>query len=671
MPDEIRLLCWVQGDVINRVFAVRVKRTDTVVELRKAILQEKPSFQNIDADELEPHKFDIPAASFNDDSSRLIKLENGLRLTAFMGISTIWKEEPDQGILSVILPRPAGTTVTPSSSKHGKFSDEGRDETDDSRPPKRIRLGSSVSDQNASMLADWSDFWETLWGKGMDHFNVEHTETHTIQLDSRDLKFKVMKIHDAFRLDIKGLLIRDEWDLTWDHVEAVSADGVRNLIVIGQTGIGKSLSLYYLLSKRLAQGLPTLFQDEPEVVWFFDKSGVCALESLMDWAAIPGISKKDSHWALVDSNWTVESPARCKLHLLVKIGGAGQGRSHHFYSKPFSMEELLEGNSLQRTVAKEDDIREFYVKYGPSAHNCYEACASAKEMTEYRNKLERTIKRLQWDTIERIIASADFTPQSDAESYMVVLIEPADDERLHPKGNVIRRTVMRLLWQQHGAQLNRKAKELFHILSKRKVSSPTARWIYEVQIHELLEKGINVPLDHMAIVVNNRKDAINDTYVASKVGPGRWESQRMEYVPFTANDRMLDLEPSRYYVPIDPTHATYDSFTFEVISPSRYSDPVLKPADATLLSTDELLNLDSIGLFTVFQATKGREHDLNAKGLNYIVALGKHRNLKAMAIRYIAVIPAGHEVKIKSPVAWRNKLGMYVMQVANYEPLYT
>jgi hypothetical protein len=56
MSDEIRLSCWVQGDVIDRVFAVNVNRTHTVVELRKAILQKKPSFQNISADELEPHK---------------------------------------------------------------------------------------------------------------------------------------------------------------------------------------------------------------------------------------------------------------------------------------------------------------------------------------------------------------------------------------------------------------------------------------------------------------------------------------------------------------------------------------------------------------------------------------------------------------------------------------
>jgi hypothetical protein len=48
-------------------------------------------------------------ASIDDNSSHLIKLEHGLRLTAMIEISTIWKDQPPKGILSVILPCPAGS----------------------------------------------------------------------------------------------------------------------------------------------------------------------------------------------------------------------------------------------------------------------------------------------------------------------------------------------------------------------------------------------------------------------------------------------------------------------------------------------------------------------------------------------------------------------------------
>jgi hypothetical protein len=56
MLDGYRLLCLVQGDVLDRLFAVRVKPNETVVELRQAILREKPSFLNVNADQIEPYK---------------------------------------------------------------------------------------------------------------------------------------------------------------------------------------------------------------------------------------------------------------------------------------------------------------------------------------------------------------------------------------------------------------------------------------------------------------------------------------------------------------------------------------------------------------------------------------------------------------------------------------
>jgi hypothetical protein len=87
-------------------------------------------------------------------------------------------------------------------------------------------------------LADWSDFWKKLWETGMEHFKAQYIETRSIQIDGTALNFNVMKVHEAFGLNVTGLLIRDEWDITWSHSEAAYAEGVRNLIIIGQTGIG-------------------------------------------------------------------------------------------------------------------------------------------------------------------------------------------------------------------------------------------------------------------------------------------------------------------------------------------------------------------------------------------------------------------------------------------------
>ena len=48
MSDKIRLLCWIQGDGPNHIFAIRVSLSDSVIELKKAIHEKEcriPWFQ--------------------------------------------------------------------------------------------------------------------------------------------------------------------------------------------------------------------------------------------------------------------------------------------------------------------------------------------------------------------------------------------------------------------------------------------------------------------------------------------------------------------------------------------------------------------------------------------------------------------------------------------------
>jgi hypothetical protein len=56
MSNEIKLWCWVQGDEVYRVFDIQIKPSDTISTLKRLIRDEKPSFQHIAADILEPRK---------------------------------------------------------------------------------------------------------------------------------------------------------------------------------------------------------------------------------------------------------------------------------------------------------------------------------------------------------------------------------------------------------------------------------------------------------------------------------------------------------------------------------------------------------------------------------------------------------------------------------------
>ena len=56
MSDKIRLLCWIQGDGPNHVFAIRVGLSDSIIELKEAIREKNVEFQYFSANYLEPWK---------------------------------------------------------------------------------------------------------------------------------------------------------------------------------------------------------------------------------------------------------------------------------------------------------------------------------------------------------------------------------------------------------------------------------------------------------------------------------------------------------------------------------------------------------------------------------------------------------------------------------------
>jgi hypothetical protein len=107
----------------------------------------------------------------------------------------------------------------------------------------------------------------------------------------------------------------------------------------------------------LALGLTTFFQDAPDHVWLFDKSGVRSLSSEMLWVEIRGLSEDHTAWALVDSNKAVEDPAPVLYSLespffIVEAASPRKhrrtwvkyhGNTRFFYTNPFSLEEILRG----------------------------------------------------------------------------------------------------------------------------------------------------------------------------------------------------------------------------------------------------------------------------------------------------------------------------------------
>jgi len=225
---------------------------------------------------------------------------------------------------------------------------------------------------------------------------------------------------------------------------------------------------------------------------------------------------------------------------------------------------------------------------------------------------------LTWDEIDRVVSKEFFEPKFDDEtSFLIMLILPADDDkRIIDRATIITRTILRLLWKAHRVQLKRRSRELFHLFPRKRETSVTAEWsgellhsfsrtsvtagwLFEAIVHDLLDEGIDVRIDPMVLERNNCPNAINDKHVASNIGAKIWQSSAMEYVPFTQNDRALVLQPLHYYVPVDPPHPTYNSFTFELAPCAFYEGPILNPKDKEIYDK-ALLNEVSFRLFLLY-----------------------------------------------------------------------
>ena len=81
----------------------------------------------------------------------------------------------------------------------------------------------------------WLELYNELWGKGLKNFEDQYI-VH--QPDKNGGSFRIMKNHPAFDLNLKGLLVRDEWDITWDRAEKARVERFSNFIIVGQPGIG-------------------------------------------------------------------------------------------------------------------------------------------------------------------------------------------------------------------------------------------------------------------------------------------------------------------------------------------------------------------------------------------------------------------------------------------------
>lgn len=330
-------------------------------------------------------------------------------------------------------------------------------------------------------------------------------------------------------------------------------------------------------------------------------------------------------------------------------------------------------------------IRNFHIKYGPSARNCYFACGADNGLSHHDNSVNRYIESVSLDTLIQLISARGLTPwYSDQGStpshYSIIIIEPVADNPLVSKANIITRTVMRRLWKAQHHYIQQRAMELSYLFLRHPESSTTAAWLFEGFVHDLLDNGIDQPLYQLNAELNNANTK-NDSYSMPQTQPTtQWKSQEMEYTSFTGTNDQLDLCKDYYYVhiPIKWCFPTYESFTYEVTTPT-YQGPILDIHGnvltrvrsnyfhyllISLVMQEAKHSLPEIGLFTIFKIIMPQQHDVNESGLVKLLEISAYNRLKAIAIRYVAVFPP-YSGTIESPVTWRGKVSMFGLHLSS------
>jgi len=79
----------------------------------------------------------------------------------------------------------------------------------------------------------WTKLWGKFWGKGLENLKNKRIEAHSIKINGKPVYFNVMETQKAFQLSLViGLLILNDWEVTWSHAIAACDRGVLSFILV-------------------------------------------------------------------------------------------------------------------------------------------------------------------------------------------------------------------------------------------------------------------------------------------------------------------------------------------------------------------------------------------------------------------------------------------------------
>ncbi|KAJ6553481.1 hypothetical protein DFH09DRAFT_1495827 [Mycena vulgaris] len=216
------------------------------------------------------------------------------------------------------------------------------------------------------------------------------------------------------------------------------------LIITGLPGIGKTLFLSSIFYLRVAAELPTAYMRSEDLMLVYTGERLFVLQT----PALVHLALPKDAWILLDSNVNFLSPpqevAECN-HFIVQAASPRAGRTawaskirgpHQFcLMRPWTLDELFAGSSLQPQVCSGSDMRTFFNKFGGSARHVYQ---DSHDLPAFEALVDASARPLDNKAIHRFMTRTSPTVAvDDLVGHMLIAALPLDNETSYLEGKLL------------------------------------------------------------------------------------------------------------------------------------------------------------------------------------------------------------------------------------------
>ncbi|KAK7442786.1 hypothetical protein VKT23_016031 [Stygiomarasmius scandens] len=420
--------------------------------------------------------------------------------------------------------------------------------------------------------------------------------------------------HDGhFHNDDGSPVLWGDWEIQGDTIEDGSegalADGplFRVFQIIGQSGIGKSMSLYIVLALRLMDSKPTFLQTQQGEAHFFCSSGTykVALPERPSWGKKLTVQEmllfdSDAEVAKPDNFWSYDAPIP-----IVEACSPRDERTRwcrkmsvtRWYMRPMSLAEFLAASTLQSQSLKMEQelLEQCYNTFGPNAREAYDYCGQPDGILQYESDIVEAIKSTSSNALRAVLLKSSYSYDTSL-SHHLMLVTAGPTRYLHRAG-LVTNQIYELVRNQYESDKDCRIIDLFSVFCYPE-TCVSAGYIFKDTMHRILKRGMCLEVWTMSDTNTGTKNRLYDTNMDY---PTQWlrigdvvellENQvATGPLPSDVFGRKDELLQGVYCQPLDSNTAAFDAYFWSAPEKTIW----------------------------MFQFTVSKEHDAKHSGLQWI-----------------------------------------------------